>query len=360
MNILFKNLIVLLILVNNIYCEEQQDYLNSNNSYNINNNNNNYNNNNYINNNYYFKVSWSGGIKCYSKTKQCHPYSIQKINFNNNNYNSNNINNKIENEEYSNTKSILNEISIHQLIVNEKSPLSKIQHFFINKESNDIIVYGNIVKKKINNRRVIENNLNVVRVYKQLPLGNKIQITDKYYTFNHSNFPCLDKPSPSPTFFKVEKPCYPLTSTLVNYNNYTYLISKIIYPYLDNVGKYFDNHWLNYKSTTQDQSKLIALGTINNNNEMVVSNAFINIPDPYEKCTPPESIECKSPSVVTNSRNVNRCLINSTCTLVNLTNNNSTINFPNCPNGYYLTFFTGHNGGILEFNCDANFLTDTY
>lgn len=307
MNKLFKIVTILLILVNIIYCNEK----------------------------YYFKISWSG-IKCLNKQENsCNQYSIEKIN------------NKTQQQQL-----LLNKISINKLIVNEKSPLSKIKHFFINKESNNIIVYGNIVKN------INGNDLNVIRVYKQLPLGNKIEITDKYYTLNNSNFPCLNRTN------NGGKPCYQLISTLVNYNNNynNYLISKIIYPFQENVGKYFDNNWLNYKSVIQDHSKLIALGTINNNNEMVVSNAYINIPDPIEKCIPPKSIKCNSQSIITNSRDFNRCLTNSTCTPLAFNGNTTVVIpiYPTCPKGYYLTFFTGNNGGKLEFNCDANFLTDTY
>ncbi|KAM9966788.1 hypothetical protein ACTFIR_007019 [Dictyostelium discoideum] len=286
MNKLFKIVIILLILVNIIYCNEK----------------------------YYFKISWSD-IKCLNKpANSCNKYNIEKIN------------NKTQQQQQQH-QLLLNKISINKLIVHEKSPLSKIKHFFINKESNNIIVYGNIVKN------INGNDLNVIRVYKQLPLGNEMQITDRYYTFNNSNFPCLNRTN------NGEKPCYQLISTLVNYNNNynNYLISKIVYPYQENVGKYFDNHWLNYKSVIQDHSKLIALGTINNNNEMIVSNAYISIPDPIEKCLPPKSVQCNSQSIITNSRDSNRCLANSTCTPIAF-NGNITVIDPTCPKGYYLTF----------------------
>ncbi|KAK5577268.1 hypothetical protein RB653_002209 [Dictyostelium firmibasis] len=372
MKSILKILLILLISLNIIYCDEDK---------------------------HYYKVSWDdNNNKCLS-TKLCSQYSIEKINLNNfirskskssssivskynhkiqnkleqednnnnnndNNNNDNNNNNNINNNNINsinndnNFQSIaptLNKIPIYQLLINEKSTLSKIKSYFLNNESNDIIVYGDIVKQIVD-RKTSLNNLNVLRVYKQLPLGNRVETTDRYYTFSNSNFPCLERPN-----LKRDKPCFPIISTMVNFNSYNYLISKLIYPYSENVGQFFDSRWLDYKSLTDYDGiggKLIALGTINNKYEVIVSNAYINIPDPIQQCPSTNKLQCNSSQIATNSRDVNRCLINSTCTLISFSNN--TIDYPQCPKGYYLTFFTGNNGGILEFNCDANFLAKTY
>ncbi|KAK5577266.1 hypothetical protein RB653_002207 [Dictyostelium firmibasis] len=260
--------------------------------------------------NYYYKVTH---VPIYCITTPCSQYRVHKVNTQD------------------------PEIVIENFVF----PNGIEQNYFLLQEANTAIFYGTIIANR-NGYNV--NDFKVKRVYKQLPLGNSLTSTDKYYMFALSGIVCITTPCPS------------VSAILLNFDTTTN-VNDVKQQYETNVN-HFDSNWLFQKQFESQENRLIGVGTINSEGEAIVSSSYVRLPDPISSCPALPLLKCQSGHVVTYERDSNRCLSNPTCS-----NDNDTrlciLSIPVCPTGYDLVSYTSITT-CPTYNCDAYFLTKTY
>ncbi|KAN0025954.1 hypothetical protein ACTFIU_001718 [Dictyostelium citrinum] len=260
--------------------------------------------------NFYYRVGWEN-INCVRAP--CPQYSAQKVNTN------------------ENPNAILSIIY----------PAGYNKTYLDREEGRSLIVFGSIQPNPDFPNEA--KDLKVVRVYKALPLGNPALPSDKYYIFTDNGIRCITTPCPS------------TDAVLLNVHT-KQAVSDIVMPYSKNVGNYFDSAWLGSKTVRSDDYGLIGQGTINSG-KVTVSNAFIHLPDPIGKCESLPLMKCQAGSIMTYSRNENRCLTSPTCTQSSF----CTLAMPLCPTGYRLAQFRATEAhGCTKYYCDPSFVCKTH
>ncbi|EAL69907.1 hypothetical protein DDB_G0275253 [Dictyostelium discoideum AX4] len=260
--------------------------------------------------NFYYRIDWEN-INCIRAP--CPQYSAQKVNTN------------------ENSTAILSFIY----------PDGYNKSYLFSEEARSLIIFGSIQPNP--NFPTEAKDLKVVRVYKSLPLGNPASATDKYYIFGDNGVRC------------VTTPCASTDAVLLNIRT-KQTVSDILMPYSKNVGKYFDSAWLGSKTVRSDDYGLIGQGTFSSG-KITISNAFIHLPDPIGKCDSLPLLKCPGGSIMTYSRNENRCLASPTCTQSSF----CTLGMPLCPAGYRLDQFRATEAnGCPKYYCDPTFVCKTH
>ncbi|KAN0003368.1 hypothetical protein ACTFIZ_009541 [Dictyostelium cf. discoideum] len=261
--------------------------------------------------NYYYKVTH---VPIYCITTPCSQYRVHKLNTQD------------------------PEIVIENFVF----PNGVEQNYFSLQEANTAIFFGTIIANR-NGYNV--NDFKVKRVYKQLPQGNALASTDKYYMFASSGIVCITTPCPS------------ISAILLNIDNAATNVNDVKQPYEINVPL-FDSNWLFQKQFESESNRLISVGTINSQGEVIVSSSFVRLPDPISSCPALPLLKCQGGHVTVFERDSNRCLTNPQCS-----NDNDTraciLSVPTCPTGYDLVSYTSIST-CPAYNCDAYFLTKTY
>ncbi|EGC37345.1 hypothetical protein DICPUDRAFT_150105 [Dictyostelium purpureum] len=262
--------------------------------------------------NFYYLVSWSSKV---CVRAPCPQYTIQNLNS-------------------ATTRSILG--------INIPAALKSYEKYLTLNESNSVIIYGNVSPSP--QYPTEATDLNIVRAFKKLPLGNTAAATDKFYLFTDNGMRC------------VKAPCDSITAILANLYGQTQKVNTVKQPYQANVGSLFDSVWLSSKTVRSDDNGIIGQATINSNGEVIISNSYVRLPDPSSKCPALPLLKCQANNVVIYTRDENRCLADPNCTESGF----CTLSIPVCPEGYYLDSWKGAKFGCNNYHCDAYFLPKTH